>query len=100
MLNVTLAPEALRRANSRAIADRDRWRRQYATLASAIRRTKSRMRLAHRFGNAQMERDELATLRALRVQADLMMLYRGDLAIELRDTAYRWVDLPAREIAA
>lgn len=100
MLNTNIVPEALRRANSRAVADRDRWRVQYATISSAIRRTKSRLELAHRFGHAQMERDELATLRALRVQADLMMLYRGDLAIELVATAYRWAGRPAQEIAA
>ena len=88
--NVDIVSEAVRRANSRAIADRNRWRRQYAAISESIRRTKARHRIAGIFGSASNEQVELATLRALRVQADLMMLYRQDIAIELRDTAYAY----------
>lgn len=88
--NMQIVSEALRRANSRAVADRDRWRQRYATTAMAIRRTKSRIRLARNFGNLELERGEQVVLEALRVQAELLMMFREDISIALRDTAYRY----------
>jgi hypothetical protein len=89
-MNVIIASDDIRRANSRAIARRDRWRDRYATVSTAIRRAKSRLRNARMMGSFELERGEEEVIRALRVQADLLMLYRGDLTIELRETAYRW----------
>ena len=89
-MNYTIASEETRRANSRAVADRDRWRRQYSVTATAIRRAKSRLRTARNFGNLELERGELAVLEALRVQASLLMLFREDIGISLRETAYRY----------
>lgn len=89
-MNVIIVSDEVRRANSRAIQRRDRWRVRYAAISDAIRRAKSNLRTAHRFGAAGLERSELEVIRALRVQADLMMLYRTDISIDLRETAYRY----------
>ena len=59
-------------------------------MSRAIRMAKDRCRNAHRFGNAANEQAEQATLNALRVQADLLMLFRTDISISLRETAYRY----------
>lgn len=89
-MNYVIVPESQRRANKRAISERDRWRRQYATVSRAIQRSKGRLRSAHKQGSFELEHGELVTLNALRVQADLLMLFRADISIELRDTAYRY----------
>lgn len=89
-MNVMIVSEDIRRANSRAVARRDRWRSRYEATSMAIRKSKGRMRMANRSGQIHLEREELVTLQALRVQADLMMAYRQDIAQELRDTAYRY----------
>ena len=88
--NILIVSDEQRRANSRAVEDRTRWRRRYAVTATAIRRSKSRLRTARTFGNLELERGELAVLEALRVQASLLMLFREDLGITLRETAYRY----------
>lgn len=89
-MNVIIATDEIRRANGRAVARRDRWRNRYGTVADSIRRAKSRLKIARHFGHLDMERSELEVLRALRVQADLLMLHRGDITLDLRETAYRW----------
>lgn len=89
-MNVIIATDEIRRANGRAVARRDRWRSRYGTVADSIRRAKSRLRTARQFGHLELERGELEVLRALRVQADLLMLHRGDITLDLRETAYRW----------
>lgn len=94
-----LVSEALRRANSRAVADRDRWRQRYAVTSLAIRRAKSRMRLARSFGNLELERSEQVVLEALRVQASLLMMFREDIGITLRDTAYRYASPSLESVA-
>jgi hypothetical protein len=90
MNNMHIVSESIRRANSRAVEDRTRWRQRYAVTSLAIRRTKSRIRLARSFGNLELERGELVVLDALRVQASLLMMFREDIGITLRDTAYRY----------
>lgn len=89
-MNYTIASDETRRANSRAVADRDRWRRQYSVTATAIRRAKSRLRTARAFGNLELEKNEIVVLDALRVQAGMLMLIREDIGYALRDTAYRY----------
>ena len=88
--NTHIVSESVRRANSRAVADRTRWRQRYAVTSLAIRRAKSRMRQAHNIGNLELERGEQAVLEALRVQASLLMMFREDIGITLRETAYRY----------
>jgi hypothetical protein len=90
MMNVIIAPDNLRRANGHAVSRRSRWRSRYASVSTAIRRAKSRLQVAHRMGHPELERGELEVLRALRVQADLLMLTRHDITLELRETAYAW----------
>lgn len=89
-MNVTIVSDEIRRANSRAIQRRDRWRGRYASVSTAIKRAKSRLKVARSFGHLELEKGELEVIRALRVQADLLMLYRGDITIDLRETAYRY----------
>jgi hypothetical protein len=89
-MNVLIVSNDLRQANSRAVAERDRWRRQYATVSAAIRRAKGRLRAANTYGNTEMAKGEAMVISALRTRADILMLIREDIAAELRVTAYRY----------
>ena len=87
---IGMVSDEVRRAHSRALARRDRWRDRYAVLTGTIRRAKSRLRLARLYNNYELERSELEVLRALRLEADFMMLRRAEIREELRDTAYAY----------
>ena len=89
-MNYVIVSEEQRRANRRAVETRDRWRRCYAATSTAIRQVKVRVRDAHRAASFEQVRNELATLDALRTQADILMLFRQDIGITLRETAYRY----------
>ena len=49
-----IASEELRRAHSRAIRRREKWRRDYALLSRAIRETKQRISAAYRANSVDM----------------------------------------------
>jgi hypothetical protein len=85
-----IASEELRRAHSRAIRRRAKWRRDYALLSRAIRETKQRISNAYRNNSVDMVAE--VQLRALRQAANLAMLDRIDVLWDLRDTAYTYVD--------
>ena len=89
--------EDVRRANSKAIRLRNRWRDRYAVLSDSIRATKRRLALAHR--NNSNDRPAEIELFALRLTADYMMFEREDIKHRLRLTAYPYVD-STEEIAA
>lgn len=87
-----MVPESVRKANSRAVSDRTRWRQQYATVSSAIRQAKQRLRMAQAVGLNQLVRDEAMIITALRTRADVLMLFREVISADLRRTAYRYAD--------
>ena len=80
-----MVSDSIRNANSRAIAKRAQWRRQYAALTALIRMNKRVL--------AQMPSyDMQINLIALRRMADNMMLVRWDIAVDLKDTAYKYAE--------
>lgn len=80
-----MVSDNIRNANSRAIARRDQWRRQYASLSRLIRHNKKVL--------AEMPSyDMQMNLIALRRMADSMMLDRWEIAMDLKDTAYEYAD--------
>ena len=89
--NVTPVSVHLRRANSRAVQERDRWRRQYSDLVQEIKLTK------HRRREEPWNRAHEIHLNALRIHAQIMMIDRNMLSEDLRMTAYRWVEMPQEE---
>lgn len=89
--NVIPVSAQLRRANSRAVQERDRWRRQYSDLVQQIKLTK------HRRREEPMNRAHEIHLNALRIHAQIMMIDRNMLSEDLRMTAYRWVEMPQEE---
>ena len=93
MSNTIMVPESQRRQHSRDIEQRNTWRRQYATLTSAIRRSKIRLRIARSMFQLRHELDELATLEVLRDRASLMMMHRELIKHNLRRSSYRWATL-------
>jgi len=92
-----LVSEDIRRANSKAIRMRNRWRERYSVLSDAIRTTKRRLAAAHR--NHSIDRLAEVELFALRLTADYMMFTREDIKQQLRLTAYSYAD-STEEIAA
>lgn len=89
--NVTPVSVHLRRANSRAVQERNRWRRQYSDLVQEIKIMKQRRR------EEPQNRSHEIHLNALRMHAQIMMVDRHMLTQDLRMTAYRWVDIPQEE---
>jgi hypothetical protein len=85
--NTTPVSEHLRRANSRAVQERARWRKQYADLVQEIKQTKQRRR------EDPQNRSHEVNLNALRIHAQIMMIDRNMLTQDLQMTAYRWVDV-------
>jgi prephenate dehydrogenase len=72
--------DEIRNANSRAIDQRDKWRRQYAELSRAIRNHKEGRSFAGDF-----------ILRTLQEKANAMMIARIKIRFDLIDTAYAYV---------
>lgn len=88
------ASELMRRENRRAVQRRAEWRAKYRLVTQAIRAQREQIKQSHAADGGS---DALAqvTLRSLQLTARLMMLDRDDIAWDLRDTAYRWVDVEA-----
>ena len=90
MNNTPLPVEtSVRQRNSRAIAQRGRWRSQYADLVAEIRAAKHQLRLDPVGKGAKIR------LRALQTEAQLMMLQRELIRMDLEDSAYKYVEVPA-----
>lgn len=87
-MEIVVVPQSQVRANQKAVARMARWRQRYQNVATAIRRSKDRLRTARRWRAPDRERVELANLGALRLQACLLMDERKVIADELRETAY------------
>ena len=85
MNTILPASAAIRRRNSRAVATRARWRRQYAELVQEIKAAKQAVREDPR-GRATKLR-----LRTLQLSAQVMMIDRGMITDDLILTAYKWV---------
>lgn len=81
-----VVPETQRRANSRAKAQRDAWRRRYAAVSDAIRATKS----DRRFGEFTNDYQLQVQLDALRDAARALMQVRGMIGQNLRETSYTY----------
>ena len=87
------ATELQRRYNRRSIQRRNEWRVQYALVTQAIRSNRDQLRAAHRGGKLNPMAHTM--LRSLRLTAHLMMLDREDIAWDLKNSAYRWVNVVA-----
>lgn len=87
MQNTAPVSVHLRRANSRAVQERARWRARYAELVQEIKATKQRRR------EDPHNRSYEIHLSALRINAQLMMIDRSMLTMDLQSTAYRYVDV-------
>lgn len=74
---------SVRRANSRAVARRDRWRQQYAQVVKSIRQLKSQY---VRGGYDAITGVQLRTMRAL--AADMMFERNHYIRFELVNTSY------------
>jgi hypothetical protein len=79
-----------RRAHSRAIQARAKWRVRYSALVSAIRLAKARINAANR--NNSFDRESEVQLKAMRYMAVVMMSERFWIKEDLRDTAYTYAD--------
>jgi hypothetical protein len=90
---IELANEQQRRDNRRAVLRRKEWRQQYSLVSQAIRTNRAQLKQAHQQG--KNDAVALCSLRSLKLTAHLMMLDREDIAWDLRNSAYRWVDLIA-----
>lgn len=86
MQNNDRAPEDVRRRNTLAIHQRNRWRRQYKILADMIKEQKTFLK---RYPN---NGEEAIRLFHLQERARLMMLDRSDISWELINTAYKWTE--------
>ena len=79
-----LVSNEMRNANTKAIRNRDHWRRQYNHLAAAIRGRKLLM--------ANTWVGDSVILEALKTQARTMMEERMLISKSLRETAYPYAD--------
>ena len=79
-----------RRAHSRAIQARAKWKTRYTALARAIRAAKARVNAANRSNS--FDRDSEIQLKALRYMAGMMMSERYWIKEDLRTTAYTYAD--------
>lgn len=91
-----MVPEEQRKANSRAQAKRDAWRRRYAMISKAIRETKKDMNspdytICYHY---QMQ----VQLDALRASARALMEQRDQLGQILRETSYTY--MPRNQLEA
>lgn len=78
-------PEVIRKRNKWSVDKRAQWRARYALLTAAIR-TAKRKRADHPHdAHVQIELEGLQTL------AQIMMLERNMITLDLRDSAYEWV---------
>ena len=77
-----------RRAHSRAIQARAKWKTRYSVLVTAIRLAKTRINAANR-GNS-FDRESEVQLKAMRYMAGVMMAERFWINEDLRDTAYTY----------
>ena len=80
-----MVSDSIRNANARAIAKRAQWRRQYASLTALIRQNKRILSMIPSY-------DMQMNLIALRRMADSMMLVRWEIAMDLKDTAYKYAE--------
>jgi hypothetical protein len=78
-------PEVIRKRNKLSVEKRAAWRVRYALLTASIRAAKQQVRSRPTDARAQIE------LEGLRALAQIMMLERGMITWDLRDSAYRWV---------
>ena len=90
--------QEVRRAHSRAIHKRNKWKAQYRKLGSAIRAAKQMIAAAHRRNSVDV--DSELHLRAMRAMAEQMMQNRNDIKNELRETAYTYASQEELEQAA
>jgi hypothetical protein len=79
-----VSPEQ-RKANSKACAKRNQWRRQYAALTTLIRESKSSE------SNRKFNYEAVLKLRILREKAKFMMIQHGVIKKQLRETGYKYV---------
>lgn len=78
-------PEVIRKRNKQSVDKRAQWRARYALLTATIR-TAKRKRVKHPHdAHVQIELEGLQTL------AQIMMLERTLITLDLRDSAYEWV---------
>lgn len=84
-MNYDIVSNDVRRANSRAVESRSRWRKQYNALSNQIRQIKRTVR-----ESGTTDRNALITLDALVMSATVMMCEREWITADLRETAYRY----------
>lgn len=84
-MNYEIVSNDVRRANTRAVEARSRWRKQYNQLTELIRHVKAVVR-----ASGGTDRDALIALTALTNQASGMMMEREWIRLDLRETAYRY----------
>jgi len=83
---VNRASEETRRSNSRAVADRNAWRKRYATVSLMINDAK-RFRASERSYNIEIN----TALRSLQATARAMMVEREEIKVHLVESAYQWI---------
>lgn len=86
MSNRERVSDDMRRANARAITNRAKWRKDYAMLTSVIRDLKQKVANSP---DAARPKFELAVMRSF---AEFMMDECAEVAEDLRDSAYEWVE--------
>ena len=81
-----------RKDNQRAIRRRAQWRERYEFLSRWIRQSKQRLQEAHRHN--RFDRETEVQLDGLRTAANIMMISREIISIDLQDTAYQYAERP------
>jgi hypothetical protein len=78
-------PDVIRKRNKLSVDKRDQWRGRYALLTASIKAAKQQRRMHPSDARAQIELEGLQTL------AQIMMMERNMITLDLRDSAYEWV---------
>ena len=82
---VDKVPEVIRKRNKLSVDKRTAWRARYAMLTVSIKAAKQRVQQRPSDARAQIELEGLQTL------AQIMMMERNMITMDLRDSAYEWV---------
>lgn len=78
-------PDVIRKRNKLSVEKRSAWRARYARLTASIKAAKQRVKTHPADARVQIELEGLQTL------AQIMMMERNMITMDLRDSAYEWV---------
>jgi hypothetical protein len=82
--------QEMRKENSYWVRRRDEWRRKYQEVVREINYCKTEITDLHRDGLSHVAKRFHIQLRALQAMANMMMIERSHIRLQLRLTSYRY----------